>query len=99
MEFVEVKEVNDFNYVGSVYDLNVQIDHTYTANKYAVHNSAAGSLCNYLLGITEVDPLKHNLLFERFLDITRNDAVDIDVDYMPSIRDEVIQHLIDKYGR
>lgn len=70
--------------------------------KYSVgpgRGSAAGSLCNYLLGITEVDPLKHNLLFERFLDITRNDAVDIDVDYMPSIRDEVIQHLIDKYGR
>ena len=46
-----------------------------------------------------MDPLKHNLLFERFLDVDRNDAVDIDVDYMPSIRDEVIQHLIDKYGR
>jgi len=70
--------------------------------KYSVgpgRGSASGSLCNYLLGITEVDPLKHNLLFERFLDITRNDAVDIDVDYMPSIRDEVIQHLVDKYGR
>lgn len=70
--------------------------------KYSVgpgRGSAAGSLCNYLLGITEVDPLKHNLLFERFLDVDRNDAVDIDVDYMPSIRDEVIQHLIDKYGR
>ncbi len=70
--------------------------------KYSVgpgRGSAAGSLCNYLLGITEVDPLKHNLLFERFLDITRNDAVDIDVDYMPTIRDSVIEHLVDLYGR
>lgn len=99
MEFVEVKNVEYFPYKGKVYDLNVQIDHTYTANRYAVHNSSAGSLVNYLIGITEVDPIKHDLMFARFLDIEREDVVDIDTDYAPAVRDKVIEHLIDKYGQ
>lgn len=78
MEFVEVESVENFDYNGKVYDLGVEVDHTYTINDYSVHNSAAGSLINYVLGLTDVDPLKHNLLFERFLDIEREDVVDID---------------------
>lgn len=69
--------------------------------KYSVgvgRGSAAGSLINYVIGITKVDPIKHDLLFERFLDIDRDDVVDIDVDYEPRIRDAVVDHLIDKYG-
>jgi hypothetical protein len=56
------------NYSGKVYDLQVDNrHHSYTVNNITVHNSAAGCLCSYLLGITNVNPLKYNLLFERFL--------------------------------
>src|SRR6056297_896157 len=99
MEFIEVDSVGNFDYSGDVYDIGVEIDHTYTINGYSVHNSAAGSLVNYVIGITKVDPIKHDLLFERFLDIERYDPVDIDVDYEPRIRDKVVDHLIKKYGK
>lgn len=69
--------------------------------KYSVgagRGSACGSLINYVIGITKVDPIKHDLLFERFLDIDRDDVVDIDVDYEPRIRDAVVDHIIKKYG-
>ena len=60
--------------------------------------SAGGSLLCYLLGITEVDPLVHNTLFERFLDPTRSDFPDIDVDFPDTKRDQVFEYLTDKYG-
>lgn len=60
--------------------------------------SAAGSLVSYSLGITEVDPLKYNLLFERFLDKNRISMPDIDIDFEFTKRDEVIKYVIDKYG-
>jgi len=60
--------------------------------------SAAGSLVSYLLGITDIDPLKHNLLFERFINIDRKDVPDIDVDFSPERRGEVRNYLREKYG-
>ena len=60
--------------------------------------SAAGSLVAYLLGITELDPLKYNLLFERFLNPERVTLPDIDVDLCYIRRDEVIQYVRDRYG-
>lgn len=78
MKFVEVDKVDKFPYKGEVHDIEVEQDACYTANGYVVHNSAAGSLVNYLLEITDVNPLKHDLMFERFLDIARADVVDID---------------------
>lgn len=60
--------------------------------------SAAGSLVAYVLGITEIDPLAHNLLFERFLNPERVSMPDIDVDFCTEGRDEVIRYVIDKYG-
>jgi len=60
--------------------------------------SSAGSLLCYLIEITEVDPLVHRLLFERFLDVTRTDLPDIDIDFSDSKRDLVFQYLADKYG-
>ena len=60
--------------------------------------SSAGSLVCYLLNITDVDPLKYDLLFERFIDITRKDLPDIDIDFQDDRREMVIQYLIDKYG-
>ena len=61
--------------------------------------SAAGSIVAYLLGITAVDPLAQNLLFERFLSNDRFVMPDIDVDFDGSRREEVIQHVYETYGR
>ncbi|GAB4074994.1 DNA polymerase III subunit alpha [Barrientosiimonas marina] len=60
--------------------------------------SAAGSLVAYVLGITEVDPMAHNLLFERFLNPERVTMPDIDVDFSDHRRDEVIDYVRAKYG-
>jgi len=61
--------------------------------------SAAGSLVAYVLGITNIDPLEHDLLFERFLNPERVSMPDIDIDFQDDRRDEVIQYVIDKYGQ
>ncbi len=61
--------------------------------------SAAGSLVAYCLGITHVDPLKFNLLFERFLNPERISMPDIDTDFPDDRRDEVIRYVTQKYGQ
>jgi len=61
--------------------------------------SSAGSLVAYLLGITEVDPIQFGLSFERFLDINRRDYPDIDTDFPPCSRQDVVDYLRDRYGR
>jgi len=61
--------------------------------------SAAGSLVCYCLGITKIDPLKHDLLFERFLSIEGTMFPDIDIDFDDEGRDRVIEWLQDKYGK
>ena len=60
--------------------------------------SAAGSLVSYSLGITSIDPLKHNLLFERFLNPNRVSMPDIDVDFCIERRGEVIDYIKNQYG-
>jgi error-prone DNA polymerase len=61
--------------------------------------SAANSAVCYCLGITEVDPARGNLLFERFISKERNEPPDIDVDFEHQRREEVIQYIYEKYGR
>jgi DNA polymerase-3 subunit alpha len=61
--------------------------------------SAAGSLVSYSLGITDLDPLQHELLFERFLNPERVSMPDIDIDFCMNRRGEVIQYVTQKYGR
>jgi DNA polymerase-3 subunit alpha len=61
--------------------------------------SCVGSLVSYCLGITDVDPLKHNLLFERFLNPERVSMPDIDVDFADKERGRVIRYVINKYGK
>jgi len=61
--------------------------------------SAAGSLVSYALGITEIDPLKYNLLFERFLNPERISMPDIDIDFCKERRPEVISYVAEKYGK
>ncbi len=60
--------------------------------------SAAGSLVAYALGITAIDPIRHNLIFERFLNPERISMPDIDVDFCGEHRDEVIRYVTEKYG-
>jgi len=60
--------------------------------------SSSGSIICYLLGITELDPIEHGLLFERFVDVTRIDLPDIDMDFPGDRRDELFDYLKGKYG-
>ena len=61
--------------------------------------SGAGSLVAYSLGITDLDPLRYNLLFERFLNPERVSMPDFDIDFCQQGRDRVIQYVKDKYGK
>ncbi|WP_430784826.1 DNA polymerase III subunit alpha [Virgibacillus flavescens] len=60
--------------------------------------SAAGSLVAYVLAVTDVDPVKHQLIFERFLNPERISMPDIDIDFSDNRRDEVIEYVRNKYG-
>jgi DNA polymerase-3 subunit alpha len=61
--------------------------------------SVGGSLVAFVLGITDVDPIRFNLLFERFINPERLDLPDADLDFMSARRHEVVEYLRDKYGR
>ncbi len=61
--------------------------------------SAAGSVVAYCIGITNIDPIKYNLLFERFLNPDRKSMPDIDTDFDDEGRQKVIDYVVDKYGR
>ncbi|OGI35236.1 MAG: DNA polymerase III subunit alpha [Candidatus Moranbacteria bacterium RIFOXYC1_FULL_44_8] len=60
--------------------------------------SAAGSFVSYILGITNIDPIKYNLLFERFLNPERISMPDVDMDFADTRRDEVLAYVREKYG-
>lgn len=92
-----IKKMGFSNYFLVVYDFI----------KYAKKNnilvgpgrgSAAGSLVSYSLGITDIDPIKYDLLFERFLNIERITMPDIDIDFPDIYRDQVIDYVRNKYG-
>ena len=93
-----VKAVRVVRHKGKVHDLCVEGRHTYNAEGLAVHNSAAGSLVSYCLGLTDIDPIEYGLLFERFLDEGRPDPPDIDTDFDPRIRDEVKKDIVRVFG-
>ncbi len=61
--------------------------------------SSSASLVSFLLNITEVDPIKYNLLFERFLNPERVTMPDIDIDFEDTNRDKIVSYLIEKYGQ
>ena len=93
-----IKKMGFSNYFLVVYDFI----------KYAKKNnilvgpgrgSAAGSLVSYTLGITDIDPMKYNLLFERFLNSERITMPDIDTDFPDIYRDDVIKYVNNKYGK
>ena len=61
--------------------------------------SAAGSIVSYCLGITDIDPIRYDLLFERFLNPERVSMPDIDIDFCYERRQEVIDYVVEKYGK
>jgi len=97
----ELSVIKNSGYPG--YFLIVQ-DFTTTAREMGVsvgpgRGSAAGSAVAYCIGITNVDPIKYDLLFERFLNPERVSMPDIDIDFDDEGRQKVIDYVIDKYGR
>ena len=78
-------------------------DITHFANesniKIAVRGSAAGSLVLFSLGVTNINPLDYNIVFERFLNIERKEMPDIDMDFQDDRRSEVIDYVVNKYGK
>ena len=77
------------------------VDHTrqVLGMRCACRGSAAGSLVCYVLGISDVDPVRYDLLFERFMNERREELPDIDVDVESHRREEVLAHILDTYGR
>jgi len=97
---MELDVINQMGYAD--YFLIVQDYVNYAKNHDIIvgpgRGSAAGSLVSYSLNITEIDPLDYNLQFERFLNVARKSMPDIDIDFMDTKRDEMVQYLRDKYG-
>lgn len=97
----ELETIKKTGYPG--YFLIVQ-DFTSKAREMGVtvgpgRGSAAGSAVAYCIGITNVDPIKYDLLFERFLNPDRVSLPDIDIDFDDAGRDKVLKYVIDKYGK
>ena len=93
-----VRSIEERNDVDKVYDFTVPGDHSYMTDSYAVHNSAAGSITSYILGIVHVCPLDNGLLFERFLERGRVGMPDIDLDFPKFQRWRIHQYVGEKYG-
>ncbi len=96
-ELVFIEQMNYASYFLAVYDVV-----RFARSKNILcqgRGSAANSTVCYCLGITSVDPTKHDLLFERFLSAARNEPPDIDVDFEHERREEVMQYVYQKYGR
>jgi len=98
MELNVIKKMGFVDYFLIVYDY-VKFAKTNGILVGPGRGSAAGSLVSYSIGITDVDPLKYDLLFERFLNPERITMPDIDVDFEYTKRDMVIEYVKEKYGK
>lgn len=96
--YYRVREINEVPAEEFVYDFTVPTTNSYVTDSYVVHNSAAGSSVAYAMGITELDPIKNGLIFERFLNPERVSPPDIDIDFDDQRRGEVIEYVKQKYG-
>lgn len=97
-------ELNVIKKMGFVDYFLIVYDYVLYAKKNGIlvgvgRGSAAGSLVSYTLGITDIDPIKYNLLFERFLNPERVTMPDIDIDFENNKRDLVINYVKNKYGK
>lgn len=93
---MKIKNKKTVHYTGNVIDLQVEGSHTYNVEGLGVHNSGGGSLINYVLQITELDPIRWGLPFSRFMSVYRVGLPDIDTDF--SDRDKVLEELRAFFG-
>jgi len=95
-ELEVIRETQFANYFLVVWDI---ISFAKKSNiVFGVRGSAAASIVLHCLGITEVDPIEHKLVFERFLNLERKEMPDIDLDFQDDRRDEVISYITQRYG-
>ena len=95
----KLKSKKIINYKGNVYDLTVENTHSYNIEGISVHNSAAGCLLSWCLGITKIDPIRFKLYFERFMNPERSATPDIDVDFESGSDVKTNEFLLTKYGK
>ena len=95
-ELKVISEMNFSNYFLIVWDLIREAKQR--GMLFIGRGSAANSIVSYCLGLTQVDPIKHNLYFERFLNRGRTNPPDIDIDFSWRERDEIVKYVFDKYG-
>ena len=96
MELQVIKEMNFTEYFLVVWDI---VEEAKRRGMVIIgRGSAANSIVSYCLGLTEVDPIKYNLYFERFLNKGRSNPPDIDIDFSWKERDEIVKYVFDKYG-
>jgi len=103
-ELQVIKDANLFGYFLIVQDIIRHVEHDMGCLAGPGRGSAAGCLISYLIGITKIDPVEYDLLFERFYNAGRNtdghvSLPDIDMDVPGKRRDDVIDYLKDKYGK
>lgn len=95
MTLIKAKDYTDYFLIN--HDMIIRAKKTMLVGP--ARGSSAGSLVCWLAGITEVDPIEHKLLFERFIDVNRFDLPDIDIDFPDKKRDRVIKQLIKEYKK
>ena len=95
---IEITDIKHFKYTGKVYDLTVENTHNYTVGRVSVHNSAAGSEVCYLTDIVKIDPIKNHLMFERFLNPSRFNYPDIDMDLAVTPYPAILEQMSQKEG-
>jgi len=96
-EFRMIRKLNYANYFLTIYDI---VEFARSRNIICQgRGSAANSICCYCLGITAIDPVRMQLLFERFMSEERSEPPDIDVDFEHERREEIIQYIYQRYGR
>lgn len=96
LDVIDKMEFNDYFLI--VYDI-IKMAKQKGVLVGPARGSSAGSLVAYTLGITDIDPLKYNLMFERFLNTHRHEMPDIDIDFPDDRRSLVIDDIVEKYGK
>ncbi len=96
MELQVIREMNFTDYFLVVWDIANEAKRRGMVT--IGRGSAANSIVSYCLGLTEVDPVKYNLYFERFLNKGRSSPPDVDIDFSWKERDEIVKYVFDKYG-
>src|SRR5581483_5882794 len=95
-ELAVVRTTGFTDYILIVYDLA-----RYARERgilFAIRGSAAASVILYTLGVTDIDPIEHRLVFERFIHEERKEMPDVDMDFAENRRDEMIRYAAQKYG-